>query len=156
TSTRPSRPSARRGSTTSSPSTPRPTTRPAERRTAKTAGTDASTGSVARWGDSATPRAHAAARWRGLGAERAARPRDLHCPQPKGTLAVVRVHRPLGLHAELGEGYGDGSMGDDAAMLEVVTTANVACGGHAGDGSTMRAACRAAAARGVALTAHVA
>ncbi|HJF49932.1 MAG TPA: LamB/YcsF family protein, partial [Brachybacterium paraconglomeratum] len=35
-------------------------------------------------------------------------------------------------------------------------TANIACGGHAGDGSTMRAACRAAAARGVAITAHVA
>src|SRR5699024_9863706 len=63
---------------------------------------------------------------------------------------------PLDLNADLGEGYGDWSMGDDAAMLEVVTTANVACGGHAGDGSTMRAACRAAAARGVALTAHVA
>ena len=60
------------------------------------------------------------------------------------------------LNADLGEGFGDWSMGDDAAMLEVVTTANIACGGHAGDGSTMRAACRAAAARGVAITAHVA
>ncbi|MFD4007968.1 LamB/YcsF family protein [Brachybacterium paraconglomeratum] len=60
------------------------------------------------------------------------------------------------LNADLGEGFGDWSMGDDAAMLEVVTTANVACGGHAGDGSTMRAACRAAATRGVAITAHVA
>ncbi|HLQ79988.1 MAG TPA: 5-oxoprolinase subunit PxpA [Brachybacterium sp.] len=69
---------------------------------------------------------------------------------------MIPDHRPLDLNADLGEGYGDWSMGDDAAMLEVVTTANVACGGHAGDGSTMRAACRAAAARGVALTAHVA
>lgn len=60
------------------------------------------------------------------------------------------------LNADLGEGFGDWSMGDDAAMLEVVTTANIACGGHAGDGSTMRAACRPAAARGVAITAHVA
>ena len=60
------------------------------------------------------------------------------------------------LNADLGEGFGGWSMGDDAAMLEVVTTANIACGGHAGDGSTMRAACRAAAARGVAITAHVA
>ena len=58
------------------------------------------------------------------------------------------------LNADLGEGFGDWSMGDDAAMLEVVTTANIACGGHAGDGSTMRAACRAAAARGVAITAE--
>ncbi|AXK46364.1 LamB/YcsF family protein [Brachybacterium saurashtrense] len=62
----------------------------------------------------------------------------------------------LDLNADLGEGWGDWSMGDDAAMLDVVTTANVACGGHAGDGGTMRAACRAAAARGVAITAHVA
>lgn len=57
----------------------------------------------------------------------------------------------LDLNADLGEGYGDWSMGDDAAMLEVVTTANIACGGHAGDARTMRAATRAAAARGVAI-----
>ena len=38
------------------------------------------------------------------------------------------------LNADLGEGFGDWSMGDDAAMLEVVTTANIACGGHAGGG----------------------
>jgi UPF0271 protein len=62
----------------------------------------------------------------------------------------------IDLNADLGEGYGDWSMGEDAAMLGVVTTANIACGGHAGDGSTMRAACRAAAARDVAITAHVA
>lgn len=62
----------------------------------------------------------------------------------------------LDLNADLGEGFGDWSMGDDAAMLEVVTTANIACGGHAGDGGTMRAATRAAAIRNVALTAHVA
>jgi 5-oxoprolinase (ATP-hydrolysing) subunit A len=62
----------------------------------------------------------------------------------------------LDLNADLGEGYGDWSLGEDAAMLEVVTTANIACGGHAGDPGTMRAACRAAAARGVTITAHVA
>ncbi|MEE1617667.1 LamB/YcsF family protein [Brachybacterium sp. J153] len=62
----------------------------------------------------------------------------------------------LDLNADLAEGFGAWSMGDDAALLEVVTTANVACGGHAGDPSTMRAACRAAVAHGVALTAHVA
>ena len=50
-------------------------------------------------------------------------------------------HTParIDLNADLGEGFGDWSMGDDAAMLGVVTTANIACGGHAGDGSTMRA-----------------
>ena len=62
----------------------------------------------------------------------------------------------LDLNADLGEGFGDWSMGDDAAMLEVVTTANLACGGHAGDPGTMRAATRAAADRRVAITAHVA
>ncbi|MDN5901441.1 MAG: LamB/YcsF family protein, partial [Brachybacterium sp.] len=62
----------------------------------------------------------------------------------------------LDLNADLGEGYGDWSMGDDAAMLEVVTTANIACGGHAGDAGTMRTATRAAAAHGVGITAHVA
>lgn len=61
----------------------------------------------------------------------------------------------LDLNADLGEGYGDGARGGDEAMLEVVTTANIACGGHAGDAHTMRAACRAAAARGTAITAHV-
>lgn len=62
----------------------------------------------------------------------------------------------LDLNADLGEGFGDWSMGHDAAMLDVVTTANIACGGHAGDPGTMRAALRGAAARGVAVTAHVA
>ncbi|MGO2607444.1 MAG: LamB/YcsF family protein, partial [Brachybacterium tyrofermentans] len=62
----------------------------------------------------------------------------------------------LDLNADLGEGFGDWSMGDDAAMLDVVTTANIACGGHAGDPSTMRSALRGAATRGVAVTAHVA
>ncbi|MBB5833212.1 LamB/YcsF family protein [Brachybacterium aquaticum] len=62
----------------------------------------------------------------------------------------------LDLNADLAEGFGSWTLGDDDAMLQVVTTANVACGGHAGDGGTMRRACRAAAARGVAITAHVA
>ncbi|MBZ2195861.1 LamB/YcsF family protein [Occultella gossypii] len=57
----------------------------------------------------------------------------------------------LDLNADLGEG-----MGDDTAMLAVVTSANVACGGHAGDRATMRAVCEAAAARGVRVGAHVA
>ncbi|GAB4095253.1 5-oxoprolinase subunit PxpA [Brachybacterium horti] len=62
----------------------------------------------------------------------------------------------IDLNADLGEGYGDWRLGDDEALLDVVTTANVACGGHAGDPTTMRAALRAAAARDVAVTAHVA
>jgi 5-oxoprolinase (ATP-hydrolysing) subunit A len=45
--------------------------------------------------------------------------------------------RSIDLNADLGEGYGPWSMGDDAAMLGIVTSANIACGGHAGDPDTM-------------------
>jgi UPF0271 protein len=62
----------------------------------------------------------------------------------------------IDLNADLGEGLGPWSMGDDDAVLEVVTTANIACGGHAGDPTTMRRALRATRARDVAVTAHVA
>ncbi len=55
----------------------------------------------------------------------------------------------LDLNADLGEG-----VGDDAAMLEIVSSANVACGGHAGDAEAMRATVRAAKARGVVVGAH--
>jgi UPF0271 protein len=55
----------------------------------------------------------------------------------------------LDLNADLGEG-----VGNDAAMLEIVSSANVACGGHAGDADTMRATVRAAKARGVIVGAH--
>jgi UPF0271 protein len=59
------------------------------------------------------------------------------------------------LNADLGEGYGNWAMGDDNALLDVVTSANVACGFHAGDPSIMRAVCRRAADRDVAIGAHV-
>ena len=58
------------------------------------------------------------------------------------------------LNADLGEGFGPWAMGDDAAMLDVVSSANVACGGHAGDPETMFATLRLAAARGVMVGAH--
>ena len=45
--------------------------------------------------------------------------------------------RSIDLNADLGEGYGPWSMGDDVAMLGIVTSANIACGGHAGDPDTM-------------------
>ena len=41
------------------------------------------------------------------------------------------------LNCDLGEGYGDWRMGDDAAMLRIVTSVNVACGFHAGDPQIM-------------------
>ena len=43
----------------------------------------------------------------------------------------------IDLNSDLGEGFGPWGMGDDAAMLQVVTSANVACGGHASDPETM-------------------
>ncbi len=55
----------------------------------------------------------------------------------------------LDLNADLGEG-----IGNDEAMLELVSSANVACGGHAGDHITMVVALRAAKARGVTVGAH--
>ena len=58
------------------------------------------------------------------------------------------------LNSDMGEGYGDWRMGDDMALLDVVTSANVACGGHAGDWDVMAATMRAAAARGVGIGAH--
>jgi UPF0271 protein len=58
--------------------------------------------------------------------------------------------RTIDLNADLGEG-----VTDDAGLLAVVTSANVACGYHAGDGSTMRAVCEQAAARGVVVGAQV-
>lgn len=60
----------------------------------------------------------------------------------------------IDLNSDLGEGYGPWTMGDDAAMLDVVTSANIACGGHAGDPETMFATLRLAAERGVAVGAH--
>ena len=59
------------------------------------------------------------------------------------------------LNCDLGEGYGIWQLGDDEALLEVVTSANVACGFHAGDPSIMRRVCGRAAERGVAVGAQV-
>jgi 5-oxoprolinase (ATP-hydrolysing) subunit A len=59
------------------------------------------------------------------------------------------------LNSDLGEGFGRWSLGDDDAMLELVTSANVACGFHAGDPSILRRVCDRAAERGVAIGAQV-
>lgn len=60
----------------------------------------------------------------------------------------------LNLNADLGESYGAWRMGDDQALLEVVNSANVACGYHAGDPLVMRRTVAEARARGVSLGAH--
>lgn len=61
----------------------------------------------------------------------------------------------IDLNSDLGESYGAWRMGDDAAMLEVVSSANVACGFHAGDPIGILRTVRAAAERGVTIGAHV-
>jgi 5-oxoprolinase (ATP-hydrolysing) subunit A len=59
------------------------------------------------------------------------------------------------LNSDLGEGFGHWTLGDDDALLGVVTSANVACGHHAGDATIMRGVCQEAVARGVAIGAQV-
>jgi 5-oxoprolinase (ATP-hydrolysing) subunit A len=59
------------------------------------------------------------------------------------------------LNSDLGESFGRWELGDDVAMLEHITSANVACGFHAGDPSTLRRCCEDAAVRGVAIGAQV-
>jgi UPF0271 protein len=61
----------------------------------------------------------------------------------------------MDLNADLGEGFGAWKLGDDEGLLDVVTSANVACGFHAGDASTMRLVCGLAAQRNVAVGAQV-
>ncbi len=61
----------------------------------------------------------------------------------------------IDLNSDLGEGFGHWTLGDDDGLLEVVTSANVACGFHAGDASIMRRVCRSAVEGGVALGAQV-
>jgi 5-oxoprolinase (ATP-hydrolysing) subunit A len=61
----------------------------------------------------------------------------------------------IDLNADLGEGFGIWRLGDDLALLDIVTSANVACGFHAGDPVTIRRTCAAAVDRGVTIGAQV-
>ena len=61
----------------------------------------------------------------------------------------------MDLNSDLGEGFGAWRLGNDDAMLDVVTSANVACGFHAGDPRTLLSTCRRAAERGVVIGAQV-
>ncbi|ODN72494.1 5-oxoprolinase subunit PxpA [Methylobrevis pamukkalensis] len=62
--------------------------------------------------------------------------------------------RRIDLNCDMGESFGAFTVGDDAAMLDLVTSANVACGFHGGDPSVIRATILGAKARGVAVGAH--
>lgn len=61
----------------------------------------------------------------------------------------------IDLNSDLGESYGQWTLGDDEAMLDIVTSANIACGFHAGDPSTLRRVCQSAADRNVMIGAQV-
>jgi UPF0271 protein len=67
-------------------------------------------------------------------------------------LAIVAS---IDLNADLGEGFGVWQLGDDDAMLSIVTSANVACGFHAGDPAGLLRVCRLATERGVRIGAQV-
>src|SRR5688572_4567406 len=83
-------------------------------------------------------------------------------PSPESSQLPRRPRTPrrwkatlLDLNADLGESFGSWKMGDDAAMFQLVTSANVACGFHAGDPVTMLDSCRAAYELDVTVGAHV-
>lgn len=61
----------------------------------------------------------------------------------------------MDLNSDVGESFGRWTLGDDQAMFGSVTSANVACGFHAGDPSVIRSTCRKAAEAGVVIGAHV-
>ncbi|KAA0021215.1 LamB/YcsF family protein [Antrihabitans cavernicola] len=61
----------------------------------------------------------------------------------------------IDLNSDLGEGFGAWSMGDDDALLDIITSANIACGFHAGDPAIMRRTCDRAVSRSVTIGAHI-
>lgn len=62
--------------------------------------------------------------------------------------------KSVDLNADLGEGFGDWKLGDDAALMDIITSANIACGFHAGDWDVMAATMRAAVSKGIGIGAH--
>ena len=66
----------------------------------------------------------------------------------------IRTLKTVDLNCDMGESYGAWKMGDDAAVMPYITSANVACGFHAGDPATIRTTVQLAAGHGVAIGAH--
>jgi UPF0271 protein len=64
------------------------------------------------------------------------------------------MSRTIDINCDLGEGYGVWDLGSDAALMPLVSSANIACGLHAGDPGTMRRTVLLASAHGVAIGAH--
>jgi UPF0271 protein len=69
--------------------------------------------------------------------------------------ATTTTTMSIDLNADLGESFGSWTLGDDDALLDVITSANVACGFHAGDPTVLRRTCERAVARGVVIGAQV-
>src|SRR5512137_562053 len=72
-------------------------------------------------------------------------------------LSAVRGCRPMprfDFNCDMGESFGSWKMGLDAEVIRFVTSANIACGFHAGDPATMRRTVRLAEAHGVGIGAH--
>ena len=67
----------------------------------------------------------------------------------------MSVALAIDLNSDVGEGFGQWSIGDDLSLLNLVTSVNVACGFHAGDPSIMRGVCAVAAEKGVVIGAQV-
>ena len=83
-------------------------------------------------------------------------PSDLSRPTTAATPdGPATPRRSIDLNADLGESFGAWRLGDDLAMLDLVSSANVACGFHAGDPLTLQRTCAAAAERGVVIGAQV-
>lgn len=61
----------------------------------------------------------------------------------------------IDLNSDMGESYGRWNLGNDADLMEVITSANIACGWHGGDPAVMRTTVNMAAERGVGIGAHV-
>lgn len=72
------------------------------------------------------------------------------------TTAADPTTAAIDLNADLGESFGQWAMGADEQMLDIVSSANIACGFHAGDPLVMRRTLAAAIERGVSIGAHVA
>jgi UPF0271 protein len=68
---------------------------------------------------------------------------------------VLEIKATIDLNADVSEGFGRWRLGDDDALLKLVTSANVACGFHAGDPNIMRRICSLAVERGVRIGAQV-
>ena len=76
------------------------------------------------------------------------------CTEESFRLETIVVSKTINLNADLGESFGAWKMGEDEALLQVVRSANIACGFHAGDPVVMRHTVRTALAAGVSLGAH--